>query len=828
MQDNLDKLRHIEGFPIGEDVDIHALSDPPHYTAYPNPHIADFIAEHGKPYDEATDAYHCEPYVGDVSEGKNDPIYNAHSYHTKVPYKAIIPFIEHYTEPGDIVFDGFCGTGMTGVAAQMLGRKAVLCDLSPAATFIAYNYNTPVDAQAFEREAKRILEEVERECGWMYETWHPHCDDPNRVKGRINYTVWSDVFACPYCKSELIFWDIAVDENTGKVARDFKCSSCSAELNKRLLERATKTEFNQAINQEVTFGIQVPVLINYYVGRKKHAKRLDRIDLDTIEKINTMSLPYWYPTTRIDRDLDLWYERDYRQIGVYSIDAFFSKRNLWVLSSFWEKSTRVMNHRLKSAIMFGVTGMQVNLSKMNRWRANVSFPYNPLSGTLYISALQSEANVIIGVENKFKRLSSAWELTSRFGATCFQLGTQSTSATIPDTSENYVDYIFTDPPFGSNIIYSDLSVIWESWLKVSTNLQNEAVVHRRKKDGHSINVYRQMMTASFAQMYQALKPGRWITVEFHNTKASVWNAIQDALSKAGFIVAQVAVLDKQQGSFKQVTAAGAVKNDLVINAYKPRRAFEERFLQQAGVGQERAFVAQHLHMLPLAANVERSREMIFAKLLAYYVQRGYEIQYGADSFYALLRGEFVEADGYWFKDEDQLQTYRQNKQKQAETDTGGQQSLFIFDERSAIQWLKRFLHQTPGSLSDIQPAFLKTLQTSDDQIPELQTLLAENFGSPDSQGRYRWPQPDIQEQLEKERQQRLLRLFNDYLRQAQAGQKLTDVRKEAVLTGFTHAYRAKRFHDIITVGQKLNKSLVENSAEIFDFIEIAETKAAQL
>ncbi len=244
MQDNLDELRHIEGFPIGEDADLHALSDPPHYTAYPNPHIADFIAEHGTPYDEATDDYHREPYVGDVSEGKNDPIYNAHSYHTKVPYKAIMPFIEHYTEPGDIVFDGFCGTGMTGVAAQMLGRKAVLCDLSPAATFIAYNYNTPVDVKVFEREAKRILQEVERECGWMYETWHPHCDDPNRVKGKVGDTVWSDVFVCPYCKAEVVFWDIAVDEKTGKVARDFTCPSCRAELNKRILDRATKTAFN--------------------------------------------------------------------------------------------------------------------------------------------------------------------------------------------------------------------------------------------------------------------------------------------------------------------------------------------------------------------------------------------------------------------------------------------------------------------------------------------------------------------------------------------------------------------------------------------------------
>ena len=60
-------------------------------------------------------------FAADVSEGKNDPIYSAHSYHTKVPHKAIMRYILHYTEPGDIVFDGFSGTGMTGVAAQMCG-----------------------------------------------------------------------------------------------------------------------------------------------------------------------------------------------------------------------------------------------------------------------------------------------------------------------------------------------------------------------------------------------------------------------------------------------------------------------------------------------------------------------------------------------------------------------------------------------------------------------------------------------------------------------------------------------------------------------------------
>ena len=35
-----------------------------------------------------------------------------------------------------------------------------------------------------------------------------------------------------------------------------------------------------------------------------------------------------------------------------------------------------------------------------------------------------------------------------------------------------VDYIFTDPPFGNNLMYSELNFLWEAWLKVFTNNQN--------------------------------------------------------------------------------------------------------------------------------------------------------------------------------------------------------------------------------------------------------------------------------------------------------------------------------------------------------------------
>jgi hypothetical protein len=135
------EFRKIEGFPIGGDEDILNLSDPPYYTACPNPWIGDFIAEWeaqkknrpstslGERTLSEVEGYHREPFAADVSEGKNDPIYNAHSYHTKVPHKAIMRYILHYTEPGDIVFDGFCGTGMTGVAAQMCGDREVVMSL---------------------------------------------------------------------------------------------------------------------------------------------------------------------------------------------------------------------------------------------------------------------------------------------------------------------------------------------------------------------------------------------------------------------------------------------------------------------------------------------------------------------------------------------------------------------------------------------------------------------------------------------------------------------------------------------------------------------------
>jgi predicted RNA-binding Zn-ribbon protein involved in translation (DUF1610 family) len=317
------EFRKIEGFPIGSDDDILRLSDPPYYTACPNPFLEDFIRCYGKPYDP-TASYDRKPLAADVSEGKNDPIYNAHSYHTKVPHKAIMRYILHYTEPGDVVLDAFCGTGMTGVAAQLCGsaaevhslgyrvlpdgtvldesespvsrlgsRRAVLSDLSPAAAFITSNYNLPTD-QAFFREGQELLSGLEAEWGWMYETV-----GENGRAARIEYTVWSEVFACPNCSGEIVYFDVAVSKKDFEVMDRFRCPHCGAELDKRSLARCWQSGFDPALSRPHPLVKHRPVLIVYEQGGIRRNKRPDEADIELLNRIEHIAVSTWFPSTEM-------------------------------------------------------------------------------------------------------------------------------------------------------------------------------------------------------------------------------------------------------------------------------------------------------------------------------------------------------------------------------------------------------------------------------------------------------------------------------------------------------------------------------------------------
>lgn len=124
-------------------------------------------------------------------------------------------------------------------------------------------------------------------------------------------------------------------------------------------------------------------------------------------------------------------------------------------------------------------------------------------------------------------------------------------------------------------MYSEVSSIWEGWLKVSTNTHDEAIVNKAQEK--ELDDYQRLIIKSFSEFHRVLKPGRWMTVEFSNTSAAVWNCIQNALQSIGFIVSNVSALDKKQGTFKAVTTTTAVKQDLIISCFKPSEKLLDKF-----------------------------------------------------------------------------------------------------------------------------------------------------------------------------------------------------------------------------------------------------------
>ena len=847
---DIDKVRHIEGFPIARDEDIIALSRPPYYTACPNPFIEDFIRENGTPYDEATDDYHREPFAADVSEGKNDPIYNAHSYHTKVPYKAIMRYILHYTNPGDIVFDGFCGTGMTGVAAQMCGsvdgtirsqlesemkdskiqwgaRQAILNDLSPAASFIATSYNSSFDVSSFDAESSEIITSCENEYGWMYKTQHVDQSgapivglDGKPMMGLINYTVWSDVFVCPSCSHEIVYYDAAYDETLEALTDVFSCPHCASKLKKGDCSHAVETGFDHALGETKETTKQVPVLIYYQIGTKKHIKKPDAYDLAVVEKVGQYNADEWFPTTpMMGKGGEYWgdsYRAGYHQ-GISNVHHFYTKRNLIVLGRLWKISEN------SPATRIAIQSMSVTLaSRLSRY--NMGHRGNgPLSGTLYVPSLFAETNVFTSLRGKIKDFRKCFLMTQGFAGAYIGVGsTTDISKTVP---ENSVDYIFTDPPFGGNLNYSELSFMWEAWLRVLTNTRNEAIMNNSQ--GKGLLEYQTLMEQCFIEYYRILKPGRWMTVEFHNSQNSVWNAIQEALLRAGFVVADVRTLDKKQGSFKQVQVNASVKQDLVISAYKPKESFVRAFNENAGEPEMAwEFVRQHLAHVPIVADsdrdgkleivAERQGYLLFDRMVAWHIMNGIPVPVDAHTFYDGLRQRFLQRDGMFFLP-DQVNEY---DEKRAHMELDVQQLSFVVtDEKNAIAWLNYILRDGPKTYQEIQPIYLQELhQSKQEKMPELLDMLRENFVQ-DEKGA--WYVPDLSNaaDLAKVRRKALLKEFYDSCVPGKA--KLKVFRMEAIRAGFDECWKARDFKTIVTVGEKLPEAVLQEDPALLMYYDNA-------
>ncbi len=861
-------FRTMPGFPNGSDEDIVQMSDPPYYTACPNPFIADAIRQFGIQY-SGQQVKTKEPFASDVTEGKNDVIYNAHSYHTKVPPKAITKYIDHYSSPGDVIVDVFCGTGMTGVAAQQVGdRLSVNIDLSPIATFIASKVNRRVDASTFLRTAHQIVERATLASSGTYETAHsgwrvrdrkvaPHENrlSSDGAKGQVEFILHSDVVSCPECAATYSFYGLIVDDQNDKLKSSIPCPSCDSVIAEKDWESVFESSIDPFTSMPVKRAKTVPVLINYTYRGSRFEKVPDDADLAIEERQPPESALQRFPS------VELIAGRETRRNvvrGITHIHHFFYNREITALSNILAEIDLIRDYDIRQALLFSFTACLPYASKMRRFRADRKGG-GPLSGTLYVGSMITPPNAFQTFIRNAGSVSAALASLPKGTRNTF-VSTQSATS-LTNIANDTVDYIFVDPPFGYNFDYSELNFFWEAFIGATTNQKSEAIISQSQ--GKALEEYEGLLTDAFTEMHRILKPGRWMTVEFSNTQASVWNAIQVSLQRAGFVVSNVSALDKKQNSFKAVMTATAVKQDLIISAYKPNGGLEERLV--VGGATETSvwdFVSTHLSYLPtvkvragkLMPVPERDARRIFDRMIAWFVRHNMPIPLSSGEFQAGLAERFLERDGMFFLPA-QVDEYDKRRMQAGDPP---QRDLFVDDERTAIDWLADYLKAKPSTYQEVHPDFTQKTGAGwrkHELKPELLRLLEENFLKYDGDGpvpsqihaylssnwrelrnldkdhpqlvdkaRSRWfvPDPNKQQDVEARRDKALLREFDIY--KAHKGKKMKEIRLEVMRVGFKAAWAAKDYRTIIDVSAKVPDEVWQEDERLMMLHSMAETR----
>lgn len=836
-------FRKIEGFPIGQDEDILALSDPPYFTACPNPFLGKVIADRSG-FGSTDTTYHREPYAFDVSEGKGDQSYYIHSYHTKVPPSAVAKYISHYADANSVVLDCFSGSGMTGLGASLTNKSnllTVLLDLSPASTFISYFHNCFRPKHKHFQLIEDLLALLRAEFDSWYSTshtgWASSVEAPKNWQarsgksggtGRTKFVVWSTIVACPECAHPASLWDMCVDLPNNTSADVFNCPSCKAVLVK---ERKFAKKHNGHLVQPVKESVtdlqlgktvhrikRIPVLVSYEVNGTRYEKSPGVEDLEHIRLAESKRTTHWCPTERMPEGDE---SRRNDEAGITHSHHFFPARTLHVLAAAWEF---LCKH--DPGLLGLVTGILTRSSWQNRYmpqhRGNRSREVvGPLSGTLYIPYFSLEINP---VEYLYEKGQSALRSLSQKPTPKAIISTQSASSMSSVLPDKSIDYSFIDPPFGSNLQYAELSYIMECWLKVRTASASEAVVNVTRNV--SIEGYCDRMRQALSAVAKSLKPGRWVTLEFHNSQNAIWSAIQVALNEAGMVIADVRTLDKKKGTTKQLTNANAVQQDLVITAYRPTEELESLLTLHSGdTASVWDFVRTHLGVLPVFVETaqgageviaERQNYLLFDRLIAFFIQRGILLPVSAADFYEGLRQRFPERDTMYFLPH-QITEY---DRKRLAVKSVEQYELFVSDERTAIQWVRRQLGEKAMTYQELQPLYMREAQRvweRHEQPIELMTLLNQGFVKSDDD---KWHIPDHKNEshLEQLRNRELLKEFQQYL---DTKGKLKVVRTEALRAGFKDFWQKKNYSTIVQMAKRVPETVIQEDAALLMYFDNA-------
>ena len=553
-----------------------------------------------------------EPVEEEVSAGKNTYTYDAHSYHTKVPPQGIASVMSKYLPHGGLVLDPFSGSGMTGVAARFLGNDVILNELSPAASFISYNFLSTIDLNLFQDATAHILSNLKRLEQDLYTTRCRECDaDVIQL-----YTVWSYILQCSHCNKDFVVWkhcrQYGKTVREHKILRKFPCPSCLKEVNKSHLKRKQT----------------VPVFVGYRCCSKRIVEHpLEDSDYVRIKSCDAMLNEYsgQFPQVRLPDGVNL---NQPKRHGLDTIAKLYTPRNLVACAALWKEIQRIEDPDLAAALAFVFTSLYRRITRLSEYRF---WGGSGNMAALNVPHISNEANGFVTFRRKAASIGDHFATTAaRYtGDSVIRTGSATNLDFLP---ANSVDFIFTDPPFGSNINYSEMNLLWEAWLGEFTDTRKEAIVNKRQ--GKNIDSYRDLMTQSLREAYRVLRPDHWMVLVFMNSSKRVWSALRDAIEESGFEIQKTNMFDKQHGTFKQFVSENAAGADLMIHCKKPSGEAKRESKAHKPTASVSAFMRRSAEEVPVIPyiHVKREPEVDYRVLYSRYVSSAIQSRAGLVGF----------------------------------------------------------------------------------------------------------------------------------------------------------------------------------------------------
>lgn len=417
------------------------------------------------------------------------PVYRMHKYFARRPWNVFSSLINQYSSEGDIVLDPFCGGGVTVVESLKLRRKVIGVDSNPVATYVTSMECIPATLQELDASLSELQENLKDEMSSLYTTRCGKCES-------VAVTDWFE-------------WD----EKTRRILRvKLDCPRCGS--------------------------------------IEKSPDRRDEILAAKIEKGWKKSVEerrLWFPPTKIPRGdkTDSLLTR-----GITGFNQLFTPRNLLALAILRKEILNVKNPSARELLLFTFSSSLKWASRQSHVRGPIVEGWAMHAYWIYPKSLE------INVWNVFKRryyaisrgkeysnehIGTYCKFTNNFvelasgNATCLLLNRDAAQLPIPDNS---VDAVITDPPYGGNVNYAELSDFWYVWMSHGKLMVKESEIVINRTQEKSIDEYGKLLELVFRECYRVLKQGRYLVSTFNSKDFRVVTRFILAASTAGFMLSE--------------------------------------------------------------------------------------------------------------------------------------------------------------------------------------------------------------------------------------------------------------------------------------------------